>query len=145
MVEEVGHKPVRTKFQWAPVRAAYAADELTINAICEQFGITREALLLQARRSRWDDLKRPRTSDDVKLIERLLWSVERLIARMGTIDLDNTDGSKEAAALGRLVVTLDKMIALRERKIKAPEAQPSREMVELRQRIGRRLEELGVK
>ncbi len=132
-------------FDWTPVRAAYAADELTINAICEQFGITREALLLQARKSRWDDQKRPRTHDDVKLIERLMWSVERLIARMGTMDLDNTDGSKEAAALGRLVATLDKMIALRERKIKAPEAQPSREMVELRQRIGRRLEELGVK
>lgn len=142
MVEKLGDDG---GFDWKPVRAAYAADEMTLNAICEEFGLTREALQERARRNRWDDMERPRTHDDVKLIERLMWSVERLIARLGTMDLDNTDGSKEAAALGRLVVTLDKMIALRERKIKAPEAAPSREMVELRQRIGRRLEELGVK
>jgi len=143
MVAELGDED--GGFDWAPVRAAYAADEMTLNAICEKYGLTREALQRHAQRARWNDMKQPRTHDDVKMIERLMWSVERLITRMGTMELDNTDGSREAAALGRLVVTLDKMIALRDRKIKAPETQPSREMVELRQRIGRRLEELGVK
>jgi hypothetical protein len=132
-------------FDWTPVRADYDADALTLNAICEKYGITREALQVQARKSRWDEPKRPRSSDDVKLIERLMWSVERVIDHMRSMDLDDSDASRQAAALSRLVGTLDKMIALRERKIKAPEALPSREMVELRQRIGRRLEELGVK
>lgn len=142
MVAEMGDED---GIDWMPVRAAYAADEMTINAVCEKFGITREALEARARHNRWDEIGRPRTHDDIKLIERLMWGLERLITRMGSIDLDNTDGSKEAAALGRLVATLDRMIALRERKIKPPETQPSREMVELRKRIGRRLEELGVK
>ena len=146
MVEKLGDEegdggPV--ELDWTPVRAVYEMDLSTLNALCHHYGISREALLARATRNRWNDERR--TNDDLKLLDRLMWAVERLIDRMGQIELQDSDGSKEAAALGRLVTTLDKMIELRERKIAKPELQPSAEMVELRKRIDRRLKELGVK
>jgi hypothetical protein len=139
--DEDGGEPVQ--LDWTPVRAIYETDLSTLNALCHHYGISREALLARAARNRWDDQRR--TNDDLKLLDRLMWAIERLIDRMGQIELQDSDGSKEAAALGRLVTTLDKMIELRERKIAKPEVQPSAEMVELRKRIDRRLKELGVK
>ncbi len=145
MVEEMGDADggAPLALDWTQMRAVYEADLSTLNALCHQFGISREVLSARATRNRWSDERR--TNDDLKLLDRLMWAIERLIDRMGQIDLQNSDGSKEAAALGRLVTTLDKMIELRERKIAKPELKPSAEMVELRQRIDRRLKELGVK
>lgn len=128
---------------WPAVRTVYEGDLTTLNALCHEHGLTREELLDRARRNRWNDERR--TNDDLKLLDRLMWAMERMIDRMGQIELHDSDGSKEAAALGRLVTTLDTMIELRERKIARPPARPSAEMVELRKRIDRRLKELGVK
>lgn len=146
MVEELGDEDgggAPLALDWTQMRAVYEADLSTLNALCHHFGISREALLARVTRNRWSDERR--TNDDLKLLDRLMWAIERLIDRMGQIDLQNSDGSKEAAALGRLVTTLDRMIELRERKIAKPELKPSAEMVELRKRIDRRLKELGVK
>jgi hypothetical protein len=145
MVEELGDEDSGglVGLDWTPVRAVYETDLTTLNALCHHYGIGRGALLARATRNRWSDERR--TNDDLKLLDRLMWAIERLIDRMGQIELHESDGSREAAALGRLVTTLDKMIELRERKIAKPEAQPSAEMVELRKRIDRRLQELGVK
>lgn len=147
MVAEMGDegRSVQAGFDWAAVRRDYAANEMTINAICDRHGLSQPALFQRAKSCRWDSEGSPRTNDDLKLLDRLMWAMERLIDRMGQIELQDSDGSKEAAALGRLVSTLDRMIELRERKIAKPEAQPSAEMVELRKRIDRRLKELGVK
>lgn len=146
MVEELGDEDgggAPLALDWTQMRAVYEADLSTLNALCHHFGISREAVSARATRNRWSDERR--TNDDLKLLDRLMWAIERLIDRMGQIDLQNSDGSKEAAALGRLVTTLDRMIELRERKIAKPELKPSAEMVELRKRIDRRLKELGVK
>ena len=146
MVAELGDEDgggVLPEAAWTPVRAEYEADLTTLNALCRRHRISREALLGRATRNRWDGQRR--TNDDLKLLDRLMWAMERLIDRMGQIELHDSDGSKEAAALGRLATTLDRMIELRERKIAKPQAQPSAEMAELRKRIDRRLKELGVK
>ena len=147
MVAELGHGGRETpprKIDWIGARTHYCNDTMTLNAICAQYGMSREELLAHAQSHRWDNADRPRTSDDHKLLNRLFWGLEQVIESVRTIDLTEMDAGKEAAALGRLVVTLDRMIEMRERKIAKPQAQQSREMVELRKRLGKRLEELGI-
>ncbi len=130
---------------WAEVRAAYEAGDESKNAICARYGVTLADLNTRARRNKWEsELRKPVLERDL-VIEKLFYAFERLLIHIGEKTLSE-DGEKEAAVLHRLTLTMDKLMTIDGRHTgKQPTARQSREMIELRARISKRLDELQVR
>ena len=133
-----------SRTDWAAVRVAVEAGHRTRNAIAAQHGVTPAAILDRARHCKWEIETDVRGKEHGLLFEKLYWALERQIDYLLVVELTGT-GEHHAAALGKLLQTMDRLTALEAREKKTEKPARSREYVELRERIVRRLAELDVR
>ena len=130
---------------WAAVRAVFEGGDQSRNAICASHGIELAELEERARKNKWDRSARSLAAEREFLLDSLFYAFERLARHIGEQSLSES-GEKEAAVLHRLTVTLDRLMHIDGRAAgKQPSPRQSREMTELRAKIGKRLDELKIR
>lgn len=129
---------------WELVRLEVKLGERTRNAICAQYGITTKRLADRIRANKWDVPEDVTAHDHSLVLNQLFFVLERQVQHLTKVDMTGP-GDREVATLQRLTATLDRLIAL-DRQVtgRQSERRESKEMQELRGRIARRLDELGV-
>lgn len=133
-----------SRTDWAAVRAEVEAGHRTRNAIAARHGVTPGDILDRATRCKWEIETDVRAKEHGLLFEKLYWALERQIDHLLVVELTGT-GEHHAAALARLLQTMDRLTALQAREKKAEKPARSREYVELRERIVKRLAELDIR
>lgn len=129
---------------WAAVRRDVEADDMTHNAICRKHRISRGELLRRIRENRWAVIERDDLATRRTIIDGLFWALERQVEHLGEVEL-STDGSKEAVVLNKLAATLEQLLEIDGKATgRTMSPRESREMQELRTKIARRLDELGI-
>jgi hypothetical protein len=123
---------------WDLVAIDYFYPHRTIAALCKKHGITRGELMLRAARHKWKTLRADDT-DRLILIWMLFGVMERQIGNLEETEMTQS-GEKEAAVLGKLATTLEKLIDI-EDKSKAP-AGTGENMQELRNKLAQRIDNL---
>lgn len=123
---------------WDLVAIDYCYPHLTIAALCRKHRITRGELMLRAARHKWKTLRADDT-DRLILIWMLFGVMERQIGHLEETEM-TPSGEKEAAVLGKLATTLEKLIDI-EDKSKAP-AGTGENMQELRNKLAQRIDNL---
>ena len=136
MDEQTCDAPART--EWAPVRADYEARYISRYAICLKYQIPMAELLERAEKNKWqrDD------SDAVDrqiLINQLLVLLQRQINQL---EQSMSGSDKETAVLAKLSANLDKLIAMEKAAGRTSEAQETREMQDIRQKLAKRIDAL---
>lgn len=129
---------------WTAVRREIEAAVETRLLICDRYGITLEQLAEHIRTHKWDVPEDATDADRLLLLRKLFVGLERQLARLREAILAGPDD--QVGATQKLTATLSRLLEL-ERKIAGnkPERRQSRQMQELRTRIAKRLEELGVR
>lgn len=122
----------------AAVRLDFEAPLLTLRDMSRKHSIAGSTIHQWARAGGWT-MRQPHRIDPNDLVGRMLGLLDGQIADLETAM--NT-GATEVAMLAKLVTTLDRVIALRDRTVKA-EAAPSRRVLTLRGKIADRLAELN--
>lgn len=111
--------------------------------LCDEYGISAWSLRMLVREQRWRP-RRPATVDRASLIGRLFYLLERKIDYLER-DMDETNAA-ESAELGRMVASLDKLIAIEQAEAGrrgAKVRKPSKGMLEIRAQVARRLAQFG--
>jgi hypothetical protein len=136
---------------WAEIRAAYVGSRLTVGAIAEAYGITKDRLWTRVRRENWprrrDQTRTPDIGEPLDrrtLVGRLFRAVERQIAeieRRFERDVAATPDEKDARTLAALARTLELLIGL-ERGVARDTDDPEPDLDEFRLDLARRLESL---
>jgi hypothetical protein len=137
--------PSDEEVNWEMVRLQVKLGEITRNRICAEHGITPRRLAMRIKENKWD-VDEDATAHDRKIvIEKSLLAIEREIDRLLEPDMSG-DAETRAALLGKLTVTMDRLIAL-DAKVtgKRPTPRQSKEMTELRSKIAKRLDALKVR
>lgn len=131
--------PEQPDARWAAVATDYFANALPMAQLYRRHGIGPEQLAEARRRFGWG----PRRAKQVgrhTLIKRLFRLLDRQIAQME--NEMTTTGEKETAVLGRLVGTLGKLIEIEGVAGKTAKPKTTKEMVDIRNKLIRRIEEL---
>lgn len=119
------------------VRADYEADTLLLREITQKYKIAANTVQQWARADDWK-MRQPHRIDPNDLVGRMLGLLDQQIADLETAMIN---GAPEVAMLSKLVTTLDRVIALRDRTAKV-QAVPSRRILTLRSKIADRLARL---
>ena len=129
---------------WTLIRTEVVAAVESRLLICEQHGITLEQLKEHIRTHKWDVAEDASEADRLLLLRKLFVGLERQLARLREAMVERPED--QVGAMQRLTTTFTKLLEL-ERRMNAgkPERRQSRQMQELRARIAKRLEELGVR
>jgi hypothetical protein len=136
--------PADDAINWELVRLQVRAGEMTRNRICAEHGITAQRLAARIKENRWDVDEDATERDRTILLGWGYRVLERLLIQLAECEMSET-GEREGVALGRLMTSLDRMIALETRITgRKPTPRQSREMVELRAKIAKRLDELKI-
>lgn len=128
------------------VRGHYERSDLTLAQIAKTSGVPVDQIRQLAEKNRWSNEDREDPHFDTRLmLARLFEAMEGEITRLEA-RMREDDKTSEIATLGRLAHAMDKLLALDGMlaKRKGP-TRESIEMIELRQRIVRRMQELDVK
>lgn len=128
---------------WAPIQLDYESGTETLNAIAGKYGITKGQLLWHARKHCWRPRnKRGGAGRGPSLLARMFRLLERLIFQLESET--SPMGEKEAAALGRVAATLEKLMDI-ERTAVPPKVRKrtSKDLEELRKKVAARFEELA--
>jgi len=126
---------------WSALREAYEAGDATLNAMAAKFGTSARAIIERARRCKWSGGLRADEVDRRLLIRRLMWALEQRIDLMG--ESMNTGTDKEAALLGSLSRTLEKLIDLDKREAGGRELHvETAEMRDIRSKLEKRIDAL---
>lgn len=120
------------------VRQDYEAFVMTLRDISQKHGIAASTIQQWGRAGGWM-MRQPHRIDPNDLLGRLLELLDGQIADLETV---MKNGATEVAMLSKLVSTLDRVIALKDRTTK-DEKPPSRRVIDLRARIADRLVELN--
>jgi transposase len=121
-----------------PMRVDYEGDDLLIREIADKYNTTGATVDRWARLGGWKR-RQQRAIDPDDLIGRILALLSEQIADMETV---MKNGAPEVAMLAKLVTTLDRVIALKERTgVNRPRS--SRRVEELRAKIAERIGELS--
>jgi hypothetical protein len=127
---------------WNAVRLDYESREGTLDQVAARHGITRSQLSWKARSEIWRMRNTAAGSSGGALLKRLYRLLERQIH-----DLEKMRGpmsEKEAATLGRVAATLEKLMEIDRRKdVKTEPRRESKDLKYLRDKVKRRLAELG--
>jgi hypothetical protein len=123
---------------WERVRRDFEGRALTEAAICRKHAIDPDELWTHARAAKWQVEHRTSGLDRGILIRQMLGVLERQVARLERIEMTDT-GEKEAAVLGRLASTLDKLIELESRNSKAEQPAETAEMRDIRNKLVKRI------
>jgi hypothetical protein len=125
---------------WEAVRLDYEASALTLKAIAERYGMHPSTLGAYARRLGW----KPRYHTAPQrgpIIQRMLRIVEMHVSQLEQTMTAPTD--KEAALLGSLARTLDKLIELdNAEKGRTAKDRKAGDLASLRAQLARRIEGL---
>jgi hypothetical protein len=136
--------PADDAIKWELVRLQVKAGEMTRNRICAEHGITMQRLAARIRENRWDVEEDATERDRIILLGLAYRVLERLLIQLAEGEMSPT-GERESVALGRLLTSLDRTIALETRITgRKPTPRQSREMVELRAKIAKRLDEIKI-
>lgn len=129
---------------WTRIRSEVAAAVESRLLICERHDITLQQLTEHIRTHKWDVPEDASEADRLLLLRKLFVGVERQLARLREAVM--AEPEDQVGAIHKLTTTLTKLLEL-ERRINGnkPERRQSRQMQELRARIAKRLEELGVR
>lgn len=129
---------------WTVVRREVTEAVETRLLICERHGITLEQLTEHIRTHKWDVPEDTSEADRLLLLRKLFVGLERQLARLREAMM--AEPEDQVGSMQKLAATLTKLLEL-ERRISGnkPERRQSRQMQELRARIAKRLEELGVR
>jgi hypothetical protein len=119
-------------------RLDYEGDHLTIRDIATTHHISTSTVHVWARRLGWK-MRMPHQVDPNDLVARMLSLLDVQILELETA---MTNGTAEIAMLSKLVATLDRVLALKERAARG-QAAPSRKVQTLRLKIADRLAELN--
>lgn len=122
----------------AAVREDYEAGVLTMKEILLNHGVAGSTIQQWARAECWT-MRRPHRVDPNDLVGRMLVLLDGQIADLETV---MNNGATEVAMLSKLVVTLDRVLALKDRSAGAQKA-PSMRVATLRAKIADRLAELN--
>ncbi len=120
------------------VRVDYEADTLLLREITQKYRISANTVQQWARAGDWK-MRQPHGIDPNDLLGRMLGLLDQQLADLETAMIN---GAPEIAMLSKLVVTLDRVIALKDRTTKT-QAAPSRRILTLRNKIADRLAELN--
>lgn len=131
--------PEQPDARWAAVGIDFVAN-LPLTEVCLKHGVTSDQLEDARRRFHWRRRRLGRPVGRHSIIKRLFRLLDRQIAHME--DEMKTTGEKEAAILGRLVGTLGKLIEMEGDAAKTTKRRTTKEMVDIRDKLIRRIEEL---
>jgi hypothetical protein len=127
---------------WDAVRADYHAGALTHYGLSRKHGVSLGALHRRIRENKWNDGSRAADADRRLIVAKLFGVVELQAEQIGRLTMTGT-GDKEVSALNKLAATLEKLIALEGAGQTAAAKPPaSKDLIEMRARIARRLEEI---
>ncbi len=129
---------------WAAVARDLEAGGMTYTTLCRTHRISRRQLERRIRSSKWPAPERDDARDLALRIDALYAALELEIERLTEVDM-TYDIDRRAAVLGRLATTLEQLNRL-EGRAGARQNTPrqSKELEEMKNRIARRLEALGV-
>ena len=137
--DEAGSPP---EPNWMLIQQAVRAATETRLSICSRHGISLEQLVEHIRSHKWSVPEDRADEDRALLVRKLMVGLEQQAE--GLKDAMGGTGDK-VATLQKLTTTLDKLLEI-ERSLQGnrPPRRQSREMLELRARIAKRLDELKV-
>ena len=121
------------------VRIDYEADILTLAEMSTKFSISATTIDNWKRRYGWKP-RQPRAIDMTDLTSRMM---EVLSAQIAELEGAMKTGLDEVMMLSKLARTLDKVLLLKERSIKAERPRSSKRVEELRAKIAERIGELN--
>jgi len=135
----LGHfvSPYDAEFR-ARVRVAYETPEIMTREITDTYEISASTLQQWVRAGGWT-MRQPHRVDPSDLVGRMMVLLDGQIA---DLEIVMKNGATEVAMLSKLVTTLDRVLALKERSAKV-EKEPSRRVLTLRTKIADRLAELN--
>lgn len=125
---------------WEAVRIDYLAESISLRAIQRKHGLTEAALRWGIRTRDWPH-RSLRPVGRTRIITRMFRMLERQITQLEK-NMTST-GDKEVTVLGKLAGTLEKLIDI-ESKAGAgkPVRKQTREMLDIRNRLIKRIEQL---
>jgi transposase-like protein len=137
--DALGHfvSPYNAEFK-ARVRADYENPDVLLREITENQGISASTLQQWVRAGGWE-MRQPHRIDPNNLVGRMLVLLDGQIA---DLEIVMKNGATEVAMLSKLVTTLDRVLALKERSAQT-QKRPSMRVATLRTKIADRLAELN--
>lgn len=122
------------------IRVDYEGDELLIKLICEKWEISRSMLRSLVILHGWRQ-RHPRRIDPRDVVGRLF---RLLDAQIRELEKDMTKaGAGEAAVLGKLVTTLEKLISIKKGQTIVPQTpRQTKEMSDIKARLVEQIEQL---
>jgi len=129
---------------WVAVAGDLEAGSMTYTTLCRTYRISRRQLERRIRSGKWPTPERDDARDLALRIDALYTALEVLTERLTEVDM-TLDIDKRAVVLGRLATTLAQLNRLEGRAgARHNTPRQSKELEELRNRIAKRLEALGV-
>ncbi|WDR06408.1 hypothetical protein PSQ90_02765 [Devosia rhodophyticola] len=139
MVEKLGLNEAGTaRRDWVAIRAAYESREMSPAAICEQYGITIFQLRYRRQKENWLDC-RTKVQGRGPIINRMLRVLDQQVRVLEKQMPQSID--KEAALLGTMAKTLEKLIEI-EKAERSSEPVQKKDISELRNKLARRIDQL---
>ncbi len=137
--DALGHfaSPYDAAFR-ARVRADYEGPDLLLREITQKHGIAANTVQHWMRAEGWT-MRQPHRVEPSDLVVRMLAVLDGQIADLEAV---MSNGTTEVVMLHKLVTTLDRVLALKDKTARA-QAPPSRRMITLRAKIAERLIELN--
>ena len=123
----------------ARVRTDYETSNLLLREITEKYRISATTIQDWVQAEGWVMRQPHHGVDPNNLVSRMLGLLDKQIAEL---EIVMKNGTPEVAMLSKLVTTLDRVLALKERSAKV-EKEPSRRVLTLRTKIADRLAELN--
>jgi hypothetical protein len=129
----------KTVAEWEAIRPDYEDGAETVVELCTRVGTTKSTLRKAAITFRWR-LRSPRRVDRTDIIERLFRLLDTHILEMET-SMEGA-GRGEAAVLGRLVNTLDRLIEIQDAESKRRHPKSTRQISDIKAKLIERIENL---
>jgi hypothetical protein len=126
---------------WDAVRKDFESDGLTDAGLCRKHNVDHDELWQHARKNKWRTEHRENGLDRIILIRLLFGLLERHIQKLEKVEMTEVS-EKEAAVLGKLVSTMDKLIEIEGRTGRTTGPRETREMQDLRNKLARRIDRL---
>jgi|GEM_PF-719120 len=130
---------------WEAVRRDYEQSALTGRQICEKHGVTEGALRWRIKKQFWAARNGVHAVDRHQIIKRMFRVLEQQVIQLER-NMDSSQagstGDKEVAVLGKLVVTLEKLIEIDSATSSDTRPKQNKNIRDLRNQLAQRIEHL---
>jgi hypothetical protein len=137
---EVGETVADGLLNWELVRLDFEGDRVSSWEICRKYGLSPATLTRRAKEARWGAKHRNAGLDRDILIAMLFGVLEQQLRKLEVAVGDVNE--KEAAVLGKLVATMEKLIEIEGRTGSKAAPADTREMRDLRNKLASRIDRL---